>query len=320
MILGKRQLRRVHLVDAQDEMGGIMRWIPRLPGLGEWARIVNYRKIQIDKLKNVQFIPNTRLDAEGVKDYGADTVVIATGGYWATDGLNGVTHNTIPGADASLPHCLTPEQIMVEGKEVPGGRVVVYDCDGYFTAIGLAERLQCEGRDVVLMTPHAEVAPYTFYTGEGFRINRRLHQLGITLAPNQTVHEVRATEIVVSHVFATDRTDTMQTDAIVLVTQRVSNDALYRELSANKEALSADGVLALHRIGDCLVPRLIADAIFDGHQLGREIGALEYVRELPFNRERAELHRDRDGDGDRRQREQESRSKRVTVGVTRTIT
>jgi hypothetical protein len=43
-------------------MGGIMRWIPNL-NLGEWARVVNYRKIQLDKLKNVEFIPSTTLDA-----------------------------------------------------------------------------------------------------------------------------------------------------------------------------------------------------------------------------------------------------------------
>src|SRR2546427_5766563 len=36
MVLGKRGMRRVHLVEAEAEMGGIMRWIPRLPGLGEW--------------------------------------------------------------------------------------------------------------------------------------------------------------------------------------------------------------------------------------------------------------------------------------------
>src|SRR5439155_1438511 len=83
---------------------------PFLPGLGEWARVVNSRKIQIDKLKNVEFIPDTKLDAQGVKEYGAEIVVVATGGYWATDGLNGATHDTIPGADASLAHILTPEQ------------------------------------------------------------------------------------------------------------------------------------------------------------------------------------------------------------------
>ena len=75
MILGKRGMRRVHLVEAEDDMGGIMRWIPQLPGLGEWARVVNYRKIQIDKLKNVEFVPKTTLDAEGIKSYGAEIVV-----------------------------------------------------------------------------------------------------------------------------------------------------------------------------------------------------------------------------------------------------
>ena len=78
-MLGKRGMRRVHLVDAAEDIGGIMRWVPRLPGLGEWARVVNYRQIQLEKLPNVEFIPRTRLDAEGVADYGAEIVVIATG-------------------------------------------------------------------------------------------------------------------------------------------------------------------------------------------------------------------------------------------------
>ena len=63
IILGKRGMRRVHLVDADAEMGGIMRWIPSLPGLGEWGRVVSYRKAQIAKLRNVDFIPNLQLDA-----------------------------------------------------------------------------------------------------------------------------------------------------------------------------------------------------------------------------------------------------------------
>ena len=58
--------------------------------------MVNYRKIQIDKLKNVEFIPNTRLDLDGVKNYGAEIVIVATGGYWAADGLNSITHKLFP--------------------------------------------------------------------------------------------------------------------------------------------------------------------------------------------------------------------------------
>ena len=56
IVLGKRGLRRVHLVDAEPEIGGVMRWIPTLPGLGEWARVVNWRRIQLEKLKNVEVV------------------------------------------------------------------------------------------------------------------------------------------------------------------------------------------------------------------------------------------------------------------------
>ena len=34
MVLGKRGMRRVHLVDSASEIGGHMRWVPRCPA---WA-------------------------------------------------------------------------------------------------------------------------------------------------------------------------------------------------------------------------------------------------------------------------------------------
>ena len=79
LVLGKRGMRRVHLVDADADIGGLIRWVPQLPGLGEWARVANYRKIQLDKLKNVEVLTGTRLDAKAVHDYGADIVIVATG-------------------------------------------------------------------------------------------------------------------------------------------------------------------------------------------------------------------------------------------------
>ena len=57
IVLAKRGMRRVHLVDGADELGGIMRWVPQLPGLGEWARVVNYRRIQIEKLQEPRLHP-----------------------------------------------------------------------------------------------------------------------------------------------------------------------------------------------------------------------------------------------------------------------
>jgi dimethylamine/trimethylamine dehydrogenase len=74
----------------------------------------------------------------------------------------------------------------------------------------------------------------------------------------------------------------------VLVTQRRSNEALFRELkdAVGLDALAKEGVDALYRIGDCEAPRLIADAVFSGHRLAREIDTDNPAMPLPFKRER----------------------------------
>ena len=43
-----------------------------------------------------------KLAAKDVAEYGAEIVVVATGSYWATDGLNGASHAPIPGADVAF--------------------------------------------------------------------------------------------------------------------------------------------------------------------------------------------------------------------------
>ena len=48
IVLGKRGFRRVHLVDAAPEIGGLMRWVPKLPGLGEWGRFLKWLSVQLE--------------------------------------------------------------------------------------------------------------------------------------------------------------------------------------------------------------------------------------------------------------------------------
>jgi len=286
MVLGKRGMRRVHVVDAEGDMGGIMRWIPQLPGLGEWGRVVNYRRIQIDKLPNVEVIPNTKLSAHEVREYGADIVIIATGAYWATDGLNPHTRAPIPGADSSLAHCLTPEQIMVTGKQVPGDRVVVYDSEGYFMGVSLAEKLMREGKQVTYVTPFSVASPYTLQTGEAYRLNRMFMREGVQIVVSHVLIAVRPNGITIAHGFAPDRPKEVEADAVVLCTQRLSEDSLYRELKSERKALETEGVQALYRIGDCVMPRMaLADAIFDAHRLAREIDSDDPATPKPYIRE-----------------------------------
>ncbi|MEO8290212.1 MAG: FAD-dependent oxidoreductase, partial [Gaiellaceae bacterium] len=287
IVLGKRGFRRVHLVEAEPEIGGVMRWVPRLPGLGEWARFLNWRAVQLEKLRNVEVITGTRLTAKEIREYGAEIVVVATGARWAEDGLNGVTHAPIPGADASLPHILTPEQIMLGGKAPPGKRVLVYDCEGYFTAAGLAEKLAGEGFEVELATCLERVAPVTDETLEGPMLRQHLHDLGIRQRAGLVVSSIEP-----GHIGGTDEFGEevdVEADSVVLVTQRLSNEALYLELKEDEGLLHSEGVQALYRIGDCVAPRIIAEAAFDGHRLAREIDCENPATPLPYARERLVL-------------------------------
>jgi dimethylamine/trimethylamine dehydrogenase len=278
LVLGRRGMRRVHLVEAEDELGGCMRWIPELPGLREWARVVDYRKHQLDSLKNVECIPATRLDAANAADYGADIVVVANGASWASDGLNGHTLRPIPGADSELANVLTPEQVMVARKPVTSP-ALVYDCEGYFMGVSLAEKLARDGLDVTYVTPHARVAPFMHETGEAPDMLRLLHRLGVGLVTTRMLERIEPGLAVTVDAFFADDPTPHEAASVVLVTQRVSNHDLYRGLERH-------GVRSLYRIGDCVAPRLLADAIFDGHRLAREIDSPDPARPLPFIRER----------------------------------
>ena len=284
IVLAKRGLELVHLVDADDDIGGCLQWVTQLPGLGEWGRLIDYRRVQMDRLENLQFVPGLRLDAAGVREYGADIAIVGTGARWNADGTNGITRAPIAGAGEGLAHVLTPEQVMVDGLRPPGSRVCVIDYEGYFTGAGIAEVLRAEGREVELLTCFDLVAHYCDQTLEGVRLRRRLHDLGIGAHRGATATGVDAEGVGAADEFG--RPFRIACDGVIMVTQRRSDDALHRALADDSDALAAAGVEQVHAIGDCVAPRLIADAIFDGHRLAREIDSPDPSRPLPYLRER----------------------------------
>jgi dimethylamine/trimethylamine dehydrogenase len=282
-VMGRRGL-NVHLVDAGDEPGGHLRWVSRLPGMSEWAWVIDHRKVLLDKLPNVEFIGHRALTAQDVRDYGADIAVIATGSSWSRDGSSGVTFGPLPGAAGLGGFVMTPEDIGRDGLRPGGKRVAVYDCEGFFAAAATAELLTREGYQVTYVTPHSDAAPYTFNTLEGARMNRHLRWLGIRVVTHHMFTSVQPGRVLGAHIYDGGDPVAFDVDAVVLCTMRVANDALYREL---KDARLTD--LELYRIGDCHSPRIIADVIFDGHRLAREIDEEDPATPLPFIRERRVL-------------------------------
>lgn len=289
MVLGKRSLSAVHLVDEQDALGGCMREISAYPNLGEWGRVITYRQVQLGKLQNVEVILNTRLEAEDVFAYGAEIVVVATGARWRADGMNGPTQEAIPGAEQDFVY--TPEQVSASKGAIDGEHVLVYDTDGYYTAVGVAELLLNAGKRVTIVTPLANFASFMFFTGEAGPVNVGLRERGAEIVTTHLLSEIADSGQRGQSVWGGEHVQ-WDADAVVLVTQRESNVGVYEELKADPERLEREGIEAVYRVGDCVAPRMPADSIFEGHRLAREIDSANPAVALPFLRELPDVDRE----------------------------
>jgi dimethylamine/trimethylamine dehydrogenase len=273
--LGQRGY-RVILTEAGREFGGRVGRESQLPGLSEWRRVVDWRLTQIQKLPNVFPYLGSPMSAADVLDAGPRDVIIATGSTYRRDGIGRSSKTRF------LPETwfFTPDDIMA-GK-LPKGRVVIYDDDHFYMGGVLAELLAQNDCAVILVTPAPTISYWTQFTLEQDRIYARLLELGVTLLPHHLIASLSPEAVTVKHAI-TSAESTLPADALVLVTDRLPNDSLYRELLPSL----AEGKLdSLRLIGDAEAPNIIAQAVFSGHLAAREFDESIDPDETPFKRER----------------------------------
>jgi dimethylamine/trimethylamine dehydrogenase len=289
IVLAKRGFRRVHLVEAGQDLGGHLSWVSELPGMGEWRKVIDWRRIQLSKQRRrVELITGERLDAGAILEYGAELVILATGAVWDASGTSGFTHLPVGNLEGGGVQVLTPERLLRDGKEVRGERVTVYDAEGYFMGISIAERLARAGHRVTFVTPMAQAAPYMQFTGESVHMLPLVEELGVEIRTGCALTNVEDGRVVAEGAHgAADAA--WEADALVLVTQRLPLNDLYQEVV--ERAATADSEIEhVFRAGDCVAPRQqVADAIFDGHRLAREIDTEDPAVPRPWIRERRVL-------------------------------
>lgn len=301
-VLGERGY-EVHLREAEAEVGGHWKWVSKLPRLGEWNRVISYRQLQLNKMKNVEVhLGVGKMTADDVLGYGADRVVIATGSHWRPDGLGAETHLPIPGADASLPYIFTPEQL-VAGKPTVGDRVLIVDGEGHFLGITFAEMMADLGKKVTMVTNMSEIADYGVFTLEVQNNKRMLNEKGVATYRNHWVDRIEPGKVSLGYMYrySADLTGPstgsvprrlnpgsvdIEVDAVILITSRSSDEQLYRELKARKAEWAKNDIQAVYRIGDCKAPMQVLQALFEGHRLAREFDSPSPEYPLPWIRER----------------------------------
>jgi dimethylamine/trimethylamine dehydrogenase len=278
-VLAQRGVRHVQLVEAEPQLGGHIRWLATLPGLGEWQRVSEYRERLLARLGNVSTDCETTLTPQAILDYEADAVIVATGAEWSRTGVSHLTHAPIPGAQEHPARVVTPEQLASRGDDL-GDRVLVYDCEGYQLGVAIARHLALSGHEVELITPHPLVAPYLDRTFEGASLRAEVARCQITTRTETRLDSIDGETCTLRQFGMTKNSDA---DNVVLVTSRAPRRELHDALVTAAGAPLAVPVFA---VGDCVAPRLLADAIFDAHRLAREIDRPLPQRPVPYLRER----------------------------------
>jgi len=276
----------VVLAEATRVLGGRVEKECQLPGLREWSRVRDYRKLQIQKMKNVSIYFESGLDASSILSFGFDHVALCTGAFWRKDAV--ARYHTVPIEIHGDMAILTPDDLMSDHRP-PGHKVVLYDDDHYYMGGVLAELLVKQGYEVSLVTPAADVSHWTHKTMEQNRIQTRVLQCGITVVASHAVVSVARDHVVTQCIFTGSR-KSIECDAIVMVTSRLPNDEVYLDLVARNGEWADSGISTVRAIGDAWAPATIATAVFEGHRYARELENPEFRGDhVPFRRETVEL-------------------------------
>jgi dimethylamine/trimethylamine dehydrogenase len=253
----------------------------RLPGLAAWIRVLDYRKSQIERLPNVEVALESDVDGEEALSYGFDHVAVATGSRWRTDGAGRWHAGGLTFGEGV--QVLTPDDLMA-GERPRGERVVLFDDDHYYMGGVLAELLVREGFSVTFVTPAGRVSEWTVNTLEQERIQRRLLQLGVIVVPSRALSGAEADVARTACVYTDEERET-PCDALVLVTARVPEDALWTELTARGDAWADAGLSSVRAVGDAWVPGTIASAVWEGRRYAEQLDEPDAGDDVAFLRE-----------------------------------
>lgn len=113
-------------------------------------------------------------------------------------------------------------------------------------------------------------------TNEHEFIQQRLLSLGIETRFARNLLRIEHDRLITQCIYSGNESE-QEFSCLLMVTSREPNDQLYHQLPSG----------VAKRIGDCLVPSSIADAVYAGHRFAREYG--EDPQQLVPRRERAVL-------------------------------
>lgn len=251
-----RRGHEVDLYERNEQLGGQVLIAMKGAGREELGVLVRNEKAQVEKA-GVRVHLGTEVTAELVLSRTPDVVICATGSVPARN-------PRIAGAKGPAVHDVWQA---LSGKVELGEKVCLVDTDGHHRATATAELLASQGKSVHILCSSLFVGAELGPTQDLYLARQRLLQKGCTFTPDVAVLEIHgeagAKRLKGVNVYSNAALELGPYDSVVLAIEQEVDDRLYRALKHK--------VKELYRVGDCVAPRKVDMAIWEGHKVGREI-------------------------------------------------
>ncbi len=258
--IAARRGHEVHLYERGEELGGQILSITKVASRGDFENIIRYLRIQVQKL-GVKVHLGQEISANDILKENADAVVVATGAAPLKTGYTPARPEvaTLPGVDQD--NVKTVFDVFADGNQI-GQNVVVVDEFGDMEATMTAEYLADQGKTVEIVTR----LPYVGMNIEPLSFDPQMERLAdrkVVCTPFTLVTEITGKTVLTSHFYTKAERRIENVDTVVLVMGKKANEGLYFALKGK--------VPELHRVGDCVAPRKVIEATYEGEIVGREI-------------------------------------------------
>lgn len=226
--------------------------------MANWTRVRDHRVYQLSQSVDAALFLSSPLSADDIAEFGADTITMATGSRWRSDGVGSTNFEPL---DLGNIRVLSPDDIMDgAAAKLPKTEFVVYDDDHFYTAGTVAESLIASGHSVIFACPLPSIAAWTEYTLDQCRIVERLVGLGADIRPNLKLEagcKFRNT--------LTGEYVELNFSGMAFVGARAPGNDLCDTLK------SVQGIGEISKAGDCVAPGIIQAAVLSGHSTARRI-------------------------------------------------